>query len=297
MEERRSAKPRAEAGTRSSRRPGRLYLIMSLLLILIALILALTVFFRVHHITVEGNTRNPSEKILEATGIQTGDNLFFVDLDAAAERVLIQFPYLREVSIRRILPDKIHLTVTEREPVGVVESGGSLWVVDGRGKVLESFAKAQSASAPDVPRILGVDLGDVYVGGKLTPADEALDLVSPVLSVLAALRENGLQSQVDTIRINSGFEVSFDCGGKYTVQMQIPCDIGDKIGFLARGLEKLETEESGVIDLKVDKVFRFIPQSVLDLQEELAKQPVAGGEEEPEDGETEPEEGEETPEE
>lgn len=286
----RNGTTRPESKTRSSRRPGRAYLVISLIVILVALVMAMTVFFRVHHITVQGNTRNSQEEILEAAGIQTGDNLFFVDLDAAGDRVLLQFPYLREVKLSRVLPDKIQMTVTEREPVGVVESGGTLWITDGHGKVLESLTKAQSAQAPEVPRIVGVELGDVYVGGKLTPADESLDLVTPVLEVLAALQENGLVNQVDTIRINSGFTVTFTYGEKYTVRMQIPCDVPGRISFLAQGLSKLDTQENGVIDLTVDKVFRFIPQSVLDLQQELADQPLVGEEDPEENPEETPEE-------
>ena len=63
---------------RPKRRRGRfsgLYKVLSILLVAAAVVLACVVFFRVNSVEVEGNVRYTAEDIIEASGIQTGDNL------------------------------------------------------------------------------------------------------------------------------------------------------------------------------------------------------------------------------
>ena len=63
---------------RPKRRRGRfsgLYKVLSILLVAAAVVLACVVFFRVNSVEVEGNVRYTAEDIIEASGIQIGDNL------------------------------------------------------------------------------------------------------------------------------------------------------------------------------------------------------------------------------
>lgn len=259
-------------GTRSSRRPGRLYMLISALVIVAAVVLASTVFFQIHTVQAEGCVYTDAQELLQAADIQTGENLFFLNTGKIQETLLEQFSYLKEVNVRRQLPDRVVLEVTERTPIGAVEDGGRIWLVDEEGRVLEEFSRAEFEQVPDVPRITGVPLGEIEVGGVLTPEDDEQDLIEPVLSVLAALEAYDMETQVESLHISSGYEVTFTYGEQFTVKLQMPCDVDGKINFLRQGLERLETQESGCIDLTVDKVFRFIPQSVLDLEQELASQ-------------------------
>lgn len=274
---------------RSTRRPGRLFFIVMTLVVILTVVMALTVFFKVHRISVVGNVQNSEKEIIEVSNIETGKNLVFMDLGHVSDRITEAFPYVKNVKIRKILPDKIQIQITEREPVGIVENGGVLWVIDEEGKILESFAKSESSGAPELPRIFGVASGTLEVGQYYQPEDEMMDMFHPVLSVLQALRNQGLSEQVTSIRINHSFQVNINYQGKYQIKLQMPCDIEDKIEFLTIGLNAIDSEETGIIDLTVDKVFRFIPQSVIDMEEELAKMETVGEETQTE-GEEESEE-------
>lgn len=64
--------------SRSRRRRGRFgffYKLLSVLLVAAALTTACVVFFRVNNITVIGNSRYTVQEVIEASGIQQGDNL------------------------------------------------------------------------------------------------------------------------------------------------------------------------------------------------------------------------------
>ena len=62
------------------------------MVVIIASIFFLSLFFRVEDIRVEGNTHYTDDEIIRAIDIEEGDNLFFFDRFAAISRV---FPSCR----------------------------------------------------------------------------------------------------------------------------------------------------------------------------------------------------------
>ena len=69
---------------------------MSFVLICISVVVAMSIFFRVSRIEVEGNEDYTDEQIIEATGIDTGDNLFFLNRIGAVSSMLARFPIFRK---------------------------------------------------------------------------------------------------------------------------------------------------------------------------------------------------------
>ena len=111
--------------SRPSRRRGRfggLYKVMSVLLIAAAVITACVVFFRVNAIQVEGNVRYTPEEIIDASGIQLGDNLIALSRGRISAGIRAQLPYVEGVAIHRSYPDKLVIRVTERVAAASVDS-------------------------------------------------------------------------------------------------------------------------------------------------------------------------------
>lgn len=84
-----------------------------------------TVFFQVETVAVTGNSRYSQEEIIQATGIQTGDNLFRMNKFQIAHQVLQGLPYVEEITIRRSLPSTIVITVKEWDAVARIEAPGA----------------------------------------------------------------------------------------------------------------------------------------------------------------------------
>ncbi len=78
-----------------------------------------------------GKTVSP-EVVYEAFGLAEGTNLFHVSIDDQRKR-LMDTPSIRDVMISRQLPDKMSITIIEREPIARVKPIG--WVVDEEGVV------------------------------------------------------------------------------------------------------------------------------------------------------------------
>ena len=68
-----------------------------------AVVMALTLFFRVDTIEVTGTERYTEKDVIEASGIQLGDNLFLLNKYEAARSIAEQLPYIdiEDIRIRR----------------------------------------------------------------------------------------------------------------------------------------------------------------------------------------------------
>ena len=59
----------------------------------------------------------PPDAIREAFGIRKGANLWEIDFDELRQEVLAKHPTIRSIAIAKHLPDKVAITITEREPI------------------------------------------------------------------------------------------------------------------------------------------------------------------------------------
>lgn len=132
--------------------------------------------FQVSIIEVEGNTALSDDKAISLSGIQLGDNFFYADT-WGAKKSLRQNPFVEEVQIRRNLPNKLTIVITERRSVGYIVTPDGYVQVGEDGRLL---AIQQSLSNYGLPVISGVELSELpSIGGfiqneKLKQALEVL---------------------------------------------------------------------------------------------------------------------------
>jgi len=84
-----------------------------------------------------GKTLTP-ELICEVLSLKDGVNLFSLPIAEKRAELLEQTPNIREIAITRRLPDKIFISIVEREPIARVGSNGR--VVDEEGVVFIRYA-------------------------------------------------------------------------------------------------------------------------------------------------------------
>jgi len=84
-----------------------------------------------------GKTLTP-DLVCEVLGIREGINLFSLPIEQRRGELLEQAPNIRDISIVRRMPDKLAITIIEREPIARVGSNGR--VVDEEGVVFIRYA-------------------------------------------------------------------------------------------------------------------------------------------------------------
>jgi len=98
-------------------------------------------------ISINGNQRLAYGQVLEIAGLRLGQNSLGVNV-TRVETALSQNPWVEFVTVRREFPDKLFITLVERQPSFWVRQDGALYFADAQGNVITRLAPGDSASLP-----------------------------------------------------------------------------------------------------------------------------------------------------
>ena len=98
--------------------------------------------FVVRQVEIDGATNQPRLSIYREVLDGGSDSMLLADLDAMRER-LVALPWVKDASIQRRWPDRLHIHIEERKPAALWQYKGRLRLIDAEGAVLP---------APDLSR-------------------------------------------------------------------------------------------------------------------------------------------------
>lgn len=239
---------------RRKKRRNPIISILSVLLICGALLLGISVFFKISVIRAEGSIRYSQEQIIFESGIKIGDNLFFVNKNAAMSKIFKALPYIDTAIIDRDLPNVLVIRVTDAQPVAFIHSGDSYWLLDKSCKLLE---KVGAGAVTGVP-VIGLTPIQPVAGQKLEPGEAEKPKVSYVEAVLREMLERDMLPEVGNIDISNAGDLNFEYMERFRVRVGKNENLSDKLNLLDRSLEYLSPVATGTIDLTGSKEGRFI---------------------------------------
>ena len=220
------------------------------LLIVLAVVFGMSVFFRAHEIIVTGNVRYTEDDIILASGIEPGDNLFFINRGAATAKINARLPYVEEAWIERTLPNRLEIHVTESDAIAAVTANdGTHWVVDHACKLLSS------ADAGDLEGLIvveGLIAEEPEVGATLSAAagDEAK--VSYLADILTLMSELGMQEDVTEIDITEYASPSFRYLDRFNVKLGTNTNLEYKFQLMLSAIAKMSAGDRGTLDVGID---------------------------------------------
>lgn len=95
-----------------------------------------TVDMRLGEVNLQGRVNTPIDALAEAVGVERGEPILGLDLDAVRRRVET-IGWVRQATVWRQLPDTLHIEIVEREPFARWQIDGRVYLIDADGKVLE----------------------------------------------------------------------------------------------------------------------------------------------------------------
>lgn len=237
--------------------PG-LYKAVSAVLIAAAVVAACAVFFRVGDIQVTGNSRYTAQEIIDVAGVERGDNLFTLSAAGISRELQNRLPYIRAVSVRRLLPDTLSITVTEGKAVAAVAQGSKWWLMDGDGKLLE-----EGTSPGACATVTGVTPLAPAIGTHLAAGEEQAGRVENLRVLLAALGENGLLDDLNSVELSEDYRLTFVCRERFTVHISPTLEKGMEYWLkrFAAALNDPNVAENQdyTVEIMDDQRLRFIP--------------------------------------
>ena len=137
--------------------------------------LAKTLGFGLDSITIVGSRGLYETEILATAGISERNSLPFLDIAEVRDR-LREIPLIKEVSVRKLYPDRLLIEITEREPFAIWQKEGKLLVVATDGTPIQEL---QDQRFTDLPFVVGQGANN-RVGEFLKIMDAAGDLRSRI---------------------------------------------------------------------------------------------------------------------
>ena len=238
-----------QQGKRKKKRSA-LFAPIAFLIICAALAFGMSVFFRVSGIEVVGNSLYTPEEIIEASGIEEGDNLFFINRFSAISRIFSKLPYVEKAVINRTLPNKLVIVVSESHAIACVSTEDGTWAIDRGCKLL---SKASGDDLRGLIRIEGLTPIAPEAGQIIAPGEAESPKVAYLSEILTQIDALGLRDRITYIDISGISNPSFDYIGRFTVKLGADENVEYKFQCLLSAVESLSDGDRGTLDLSIDK--------------------------------------------
>lgn len=110
----------------------------------------------VNEIKIEGHTHTRPEDVFAVLGLEGQRSLFSIDPDTARAS-LAQLPWIEHGEIRKTYPDRLTITVDERKPFAIWQTGETLSVIERDGSVIGGYS---GNSLRHLPLLVGKGAAD-----------------------------------------------------------------------------------------------------------------------------------------
>ena len=212
----------------------------------VVLIFILSIFLQIGSIEVAGNTHYTAQEIVQAAGIEEGDNLFFINRFAAVSGILAKLPYVESVSIETQLPGTVLIEVTESVSLAWVELGAQRWVLDRSCKILTQDTEDLSGG---LIHVTGLTPVNPEVGETLSPEGGNTLAVTTLAEMLDQIQRRGMIGLVGSIDISDPTAPVMDYNGRFTVLFGAEDTINRQFGKLQSALSQLTSADRGTLDV------------------------------------------------
>jgi cell division protein FtsQ len=108
-----------------------------------------TAGMRIASVSLSGQRQVSRDEIFAAAGVTDHSSLLFLDV-AAARAKLEAIPWIAEATVRKLYPDRLQITITEREAFALWQRQGKVSVIAADGTVLAAAVEPRLASLPFV---------------------------------------------------------------------------------------------------------------------------------------------------
>lgn len=248
---------------RASRRQRFFHMIGRILflgILLAAAILALTVFFKVDTITVEGAQKYRAEEIVAGIDVKQGDNLYLWNKVKVCDAMLEKFPYLQTVQIRRHLPNALVVTVTECTASVAIASDGGYLLLSKEGKVLE-----QSATSNGLPVVTGMTLSEVPLGKILS--EESSESAEELLTILQTIDAADMLGDLNFINLSDLHDIHIGYQKRFDIRVDSVDNLAYNLRFAKTVIEeRLSPSDIGQLYWDSQNRLHYVPDTAENIE-------------------------------
>lgn len=238
--------------------------LLTVMAVVAALVMALSVFFKVKTITVSGAETYSAWSVREASGIDEGDNLLTFSKARASAQIRAKLSYVDKVRIGIKLPDTVNIYIEELAVAYAINAqDGTWWLINSDGRVVE---QTTPAAAEKYTQVLGVMLENPVPGEQgvaledvPTETNEAGELIPlaitgsqrlfSALEILKALEANDIVGQAASVNVSRLEDIILWYGTRYQVNLGDTSRMEYKIACMNDAILQMSDYQSGILDI------------------------------------------------
>lgn len=232
--------------------------------VVVALILGMSLFFKVETVTVAGMDKYTAWDIREASGISEGENLLGISKASISDSILKKLPYVKTVRIGIQLPGTVHIEITEFPVVYAIEDiQGGWWLIGSDGRVADATTAAEAMDITKIQgiRIVNPQLGIDAVAEEPEPQVDEEGNEVPVtvygrerlklaLEIIGLLEENGILGKMASVDVSDFGALTMWYGTQYKVLLGDRNRLSYKIGAMNSAINQFGSYDSGILDVR-----------------------------------------------
>ncbi len=238
-----NSKKNKKAKKRARLKKGFIAFLLLFIICATLVTLSLTVFFKTEQVTVSGNTIYESNEILETAGIKAGTNMFLVFDSAVEERLISKYTFIESVKLKRTLPDKIEIKITEATEHYCYEYAGQFFTASKDNRVLAKYSSAPAG----LVNVSANSLTNLSIGHNVEFTNEEEE--NYLTKLLNTLYEYELEptsvdiTDMSAIKVIISNRIDVNFGGQ--------TELEGKTAHLATLIENLDENKRGSVNLSV----------------------------------------------
>jgi cell division protein FtsQ len=252
-------------------------LLLTVLLVGTLVLLALSSLFDISSISVSGNIHYEESEIIGLTDLVVGNNWFKtngLDLKSiilfrsveAEKRIRENCHYVKKATVRLIIPDKVKIVLTEREPYVISPYDDEFMILDKEGYMLDL---RKDISNYNLPMINGLNFDNCQLGQAINAEDrKKFDIYKNVVEEINKLDNDNvydsskaMHKYVNYIDVTDWDNIGLMLDSRIRVNLGNYKKIGNyRLSFLREiFFNKLEKTDKGYLDFTTGETPNFIP--------------------------------------
>jgi len=191
-------------------------------------------FCNVEEVIIKGNDCLGEDEIFFKSGIQLSKNIFKLDLKKSINS-LMQEPWIKEVEIKRVIPDKIIISLKERKAAAIVHIGEGYFFSTKEGMVLSKIDETEEGFT--LPLLSGLEIDEIKIG-EIIDKSEFRTALESINSAEVILPKRFCRVEI----LSPDDFMIYNKDATLKVRVNSPEVIINKENLLREALEKIERE-------------------------------------------------------
>ena len=230
------------------------YVPAAVLLFALALLIGVSGLFRVTDVKVSGEAMYTEGQVTDASGVKRGDSMLLFRSKKAGARIREKLAYVSDVKIDVMYPSTVGIRLSESTAAASIMSGGSYWIIDADGRILEETSLEGAAGTI---LVTGISIFEPTVGEKIKTDNETR--MNYMTELLRAFQSRDIQDKVTELTMNSIANISFDYEGRFTVNYGDGAGGTAKLDRLIEVIGRLDEDDAGTLEVAADGSIHYIP--------------------------------------